>query len=209
MGNGLTPGPISDPGAPTLLDDGTLARAEGPPPGPIGMDAKGGTSKQGGPSMADQIVAFPRQRRGQRVGDGECFTLADRALSNAGAKSAADFGAITPETDYVWGTSVNLSDVQPGDIIQLRDYRYDREVETRTSREITTDEDFQERPHHTAIVERVDGNGAITVLEQNSPDGSPVTRSQLFFSNRESTSGNRTTKIRVRGTFWFYRPQTR
>jgi hypothetical protein len=206
MGNGAPPGPASDPGRPIVIDDGTLPRIEGPPPGPIGLDAKGGTT---GPGMAERIVAFPRQRRGQRVGDGECFTLADRALGGAGAKSAADFGAVTPEADYVWGTSVALADVQPGDIIQFRNYRYDREVETRTSKEITTDEDFQERPHHTAIVERVDGNGAITILEQNSPDGSPVTRSQLFFSNRETTSGNRTTKISVRGTFWFYRPQAR
>jgi hypothetical protein len=209
MGNGLTPGPVSDLGRPTRLDDGTLPRAEGPPPGPIGMDSKGGTSKQGGPTMFERIVTYARQRRGQRVGDGECFTLADQALGGAGAKSADDFGAVTPETDYVWGTSVTLAEVQPGDIIQFRNYRYDREVETRTSREISVDEDFQERPHHTAIVERVDGGGALTVLEQNSPDGSPVIRSQLFFANRETTSGNRTTKITVRGTFWFYRPQAR
>lgn len=174
---------------------------------------RSGSMRRGAPrrrrSPTSRIVAFPRHRRGQRVGNGECFALADQALANAGAKSAADFGAITPEADYVWGTSISLADVRPGDIIQFRNYRYDRDVQTRTSKEITTVEDFQERPHHTAIVERVDGGGALTVLEQNSPDGSPVTRNQLFFANRESTSGNRTTKIRVQGTFWFYRPEAR
>jgi hypothetical protein len=58
-------------------------------------------------------------------------------------------------------------------------------------------------------VERVEGSGAITVLEQNSPVGSPVVRSQLFFLNTTGTSGRRTTTITVKGTFWFYRPQAR
>ena len=68
--------------------------------------------------------------------------------------------------------------------------------------------DFQERtPHHTAIVERNDGGGAITVLEQN-VDGSPVVRNQLFFKSAGPTTvGNKTTTITVSGKFWFYRPQ--
>jgi hypothetical protein len=205
MGGGQAPGDLGDP---ITIDDGTLARTGSPLPGPIGLDAKGGSPKQTQASMADQIVSFPRQRRGQRVGDGQCFTLVDRALRSAGATSAADHGTVTPDADYVWGTSVNLSDVRPGDVIQFRDYRYDRELETRNSDgSVTTEASFQERPHHTAVVERVDGNGAITVLEQNSPDGSPVVRSQLFFSNSSSTSGNRKATISVKGTFWFYRPE--
>ena len=84
---------------------------------------------------------------------------------------------MTPDADYVWGSRVNLADVQSGDIIQFRNYHYDRTIDTATS----TDTDFQERPHHTAIVGSMGANGAITVLEQNVPDGSPVQRSQLFF----------------------------
>ena len=56
-----------------------------------------------------------------------------------------------------------LTELRPGDVIQFRDYRYDREIVTETSREITTREDSQMRPHHTAIVQSVDGNGAVTV----------------------------------------------
>jgi len=37
----------------------------------------------------------------------------------------------------------------------------------------------------------------------------PVRRTQLFFSARKTTSGNHTTTIKVRGTFWFYRPEPR
>lgn len=160
--------------------------------------------------MAEQILSLPRRRRGERVGDGECFTLADRALRGAGARSAGDYGSVTPDADYVWGTSIAASQLRPGDIIQFRDYRYDREVVTETSDGATdTVQDFQEREHHTAIVESVGANGAVTVLEQNSPDGAPVTRNQLFLSGGTTTSGRTRTTITVRGQVWCYRPQAR
>ncbi len=208
MGMGLIP-PSSDLVSQPPLDDGTLPRTGSPPPGPIGLDAKGGSAKGGTASMADQIVAYARQRRGERVGDGECFTLTDRALRGANARSASDYGSITPDADYVWGTSVNLSELRRGDVIQFRDYSYERTDVTEDDSGTTTREHAEERPHHTAIVQSVDGNGAVTVWEQNSPAGSAVRRIQLFFSNTTTTSGNRTTTIRVRGTFWFYRPQAR
>lgn len=205
MGNGLPPAPANDLGDPIRIDPGTSARTESPPPGPIGLDAKGGTPKQSQASMADQIVGYARHRIGQHVGDGQCFALADNALRGAGAKSAADFGTVTPTADYVWGTSVNLSDVRIGDVIQFRNYHYLKRVDNDDG---SFREDGGGRPHHTAIVERVDGNGAITVLEQNF-EGSPVRRSQLYFTSRTSTSSGQTTTITVTGTFWFYRPQAR
>ncbi|MPZ20814.1 MAG: hypothetical protein GEV06_23325 [Luteitalea sp.] len=210
MGDGLTPAPANDFGEPIAIDDGTLPRTKSPTPGPIGLDAKSGSPKQTQASMADRIVSFARQRMRQRVGDGECFTLVDRALRNAGARSAADFGTVTPDADYVWGTSVGLADVRPGDVIQFRDYVYERETDaTNPDGSGSTDTAVQERPHHTAIVERVDGNGAITVLEQNHPGGAPVVRTQLFFTNTTRRDGNRATTITVRGSFWSYRPQQR
>jgi hypothetical protein len=203
MAGGIRPGPIDDLGPSIVIDDGTLARTETPLPGPAGL--KGGSGKTSVAPLGDQVVAFAREKLGQSVGNGECFDLADQALRSAGAKSAADFGTVTPNADYVWGTAVSLADVQPGDIIQFRNYRYDRTIATDTR----TDTDFQERPHHTAIVERVDGQGAITVLEQNVPDGSAGQRSQLFFSNVSTNSSGKRTIIAVRGRFRFYRPQPR
>ena len=191
------------------IDDGTLARTESPPPGPIGLDAKSGNAKQSTATLADQILAFARRHRGRRVGDGQCFALADGALRGANARSAADYGTVTPDADYQWGSSVALADLQPGDVVQFRDYVFERVVVTRDSSGTTTDELTGDRPHHTAIVESVDGNGAVTVLEQNAPDGSAVTRTQLYFTGGTTTSGNRTTTIRVRGSFWFYRAQAR
>jgi hypothetical protein len=208
MGSGRAPAGID---LDTLddIDDGTSARIESPTPGPVGLDAKSGDAKQSGASMAEQIVSFARKLRGKRLGDGQCFTLVDRALRGADAKSAADYGKVTPNADYQWGSSVTLADLQPGDVIQFRDYTYERVVVTKDDKGTTTDEDAGDRPHHTAVVESVDGNGAVTVLEQNAPDGSAVRRSQLFFTAGATKSGNRTTTITVRGTFWFYRPEAR
>jgi hypothetical protein len=215
MGNGHTPGPVDTSERPPRLDDGTSARIGSPHPGPVGLDARSGAHSPGtavpvsAANMADQIVAYPTGQYGKRVGDGECFTLTDRALRAAGAKSAADYGRITRNGDYVWGRDVDLSDLKPGDVIQFRSYRYDREIVTQDGNRRTTNTDFQERPHHTAIVESVDGNGAVTVLEQNVPHHGPVRRNQLFFTAGTTTSGGATTTIRVQGTVWFYRPQLR
>jgi len=208
MAGGFRPGPVDDLGPSLVIDDGTLARTEMPPPAPIGLKAKGGgEGKQGSANLCNQVVAFARARIGQRVGHGECFDLVDRALRNAGAKSAADFGAVTDDADYVWGAPVTLAQLRPCDIIQFRNYRYDRTVETTTATEINTQTDYQERPHHTAIVERVGADGAFTVLEQNIPPGGPVQRCQLFFFNINTRSGNQTITVTVHGRFWFYRPQ--
>ena len=215
MGNGDTPGPADTSQRPARLDDGTSARISSPPPGPVGLDARSGAHAPGNAvpvsaaNIADQVLAYPQGQYGHRVGDGECFTLADRALRAAGARSASDFGRVTATADYVWGRAVDLSDLRPGDVIQFRRYRYDREIVTEDGNRRTTNTDFQERPHHTAIVESVDGNGAVTVLEQNVPHRGPVRRNQLFFSGGTTTSGGVTTTVRVQGTVWFYRPQAR
>ncbi len=156
-----------------------------------------------------RLVVRARRNRGERVGNGQCFTHVDRALGAADAKTARDFGTVTADADYVWGTSVALSDLQRGDIIQLRDYTYERVDVTTDDSGTTTDEHAEDRPHHTVIVDSVDGDGAVTVWEQNAPVGSAVRRTQLFFTNTSSTHGNRTRRITVRGTFWFYRPEAR
>jgi hypothetical protein len=198
MGNGDGP-----------IDEGTLSRIGSPEPGPIGLDSKGGTAKQSRASMADRIVGYASRKRGERDGDGECYTLVNRALRAADARTAADYGPVSPDADYIWGTSVALADLRPGDIIQFRDYTYERVTVIDDDSGTTTEEHAEDRPHHTAIVQSVDGGGAVTVWEQNAPEGSAVRRTQLFFTSGRTTSGNRTTRITVRGTFWFYRPEAR
>lgn len=208
MGNGQIPGTTDGHGGTVVIDNGTLARTESPDPGPVGLDSSGGSGNT--PTVSTRVVGFARRQQGGRVGDGECFALADRALANAQARSAKDFGSVDPDADYVWGTSVALASVQPGDIIQMRDYRFDKEVDVNNpDGSGSTNSSFEERPHHTAIVETVNANGSMTVLEQNAPRGSAVRRSELFFSNSAVTAGRRTTTVRVQGSFWFYRPQAR
>jgi ketosteroid isomerase-like protein len=208
MGNGRAPSGVDlDTLGP--IDDGTLPRSETPPPGPIGLDAKGGSAKQTGPSIAERVLGYASRNRDHRVGTGECFALADGALRAAGARSAADYDTITPDADYTWGTPVALADLQPGDVIQFRDYVYDLHDVTEDSRGKTIDDVNEDRPHHTAIVHTVDGNGAVTVWEQNAPLRSGVHLHQLFFTSGTTTSGHRTRTITVRGTVWFFRPQAR
>ncbi|MEO6236497.1 MAG: hypothetical protein ABIQ52_05815 [Vicinamibacterales bacterium] len=210
MGSGQIPGSTDGSAGTIVIDDGTLARTESPDPGPVGLDAPGSGGGAGTPNVAARVIGFARRQHGSRIGDGECFALADRALHNARARSASDFGTVEDDADYVWGTSVTLSDLQPGDIIQMRDYRFDREVSVdNPDGSGSTNTSSEERPHHTAIVETVNGNGGVTVLEQNAPRGSAVRRTELFFSGSTSTSGRRTTTITVQGSFWFYRPQPR
>ncbi len=207
MAKGNRPGAVDHPGFSDAMDAGTLAKTHTPVPGPVGLQAKGGAAKLTGAALRNQIAAFARQRIDQHVGNGQCFDLVDRALQHAGAKSATDFGTVTHDADYVWGDRVELSQVRSGDIIQFRNYRYDRSVKTTTATQISEHTDYQERPHHTAIVDRVGSDGMLRVLEQNVPDGDPVKRSELFFRDFTSTGGNQTTTVTVRGQFRFYRAQ--
>ncbi len=208
MGHGTAPaGTDLDDLAP--IDDGTSARIGSPTPDPIGLDARNNGGTAAAPTIADDVVSYVRRKRGSRVGNGQCFTLVDRALRGAHARSAADYGTVSPDADYTWGRSVSLSDLQPGDVIQFRDYTFHKVVVTESSSGTTTDELDGERPHHTAVVESVDGHGAVTVLEQNAPEGSAVTRHQLYFADGSWTSGHQTTTLTVHGTFWFFRPEAR
>jgi hypothetical protein len=204
MAQGTVPG--SSGLTSTVVNPGTLALTDTPLPGSVGLDTGGGG--QGSAGLGDKVAAQAKQRAGQRVGDGECFALADQSLKAAGAQSAEDFGTITPDADYSWGTQATISDVRAGDVIQFRNYRYDRKI-TVTAADGSTSwrEDSQERPHHTAVVESVGSDGAVTVLEQNAPKGSATHRTTLFFKDIDSTVGSTNTKITVQGKFWIYHPQ--
>lgn len=174
-------------------------------------------------SQSTLVAQFAAGKRGQTVGNGECFALADQALRSQGVKSASDFGTISPTADYVWGREVPLSQAQVGDIIQFRNFGF-REV-TRT--EITRADGSsswseqsrsETRPHHTAIVASTGSNGQLTVYEQNVGGQRVAVQNQLLFSTvtigPDSTveSGVTTTVTRtitVTGSARFYRAQTR
>jgi hypothetical protein len=203
MGNGTRPGPLNGPTS-IAVDDGTTARVGTPPPGPVGLDTKNDEAKTPPPPS---ILAHARGKLASVHGDGECFTLADDSLKDAGAKSAADFGRVAPDVDYVWGKAVTRVDLKPGDVIQMKGYRVDIEETTKSDKSTEIVDIFEERPHHTAIVESIGTDGRVTVLEQNHPIGTAVTRNVIHLTNATYSSGNTTTKVKVKGTLWYYRPQ--
>jgi hypothetical protein len=161
--------------------------------------------------MAPKIVQFAQSRVGQKVGDGECFALADEALRGAGASSAADFGHVAPDADYKWSSQqVSPSDAKPGDIIQFRNFKI-------TTKTVGSDgsggDSWEERPHHTAVVVSNDGSGNLTILEQNvSIGGTPgqaeksVRQNQIATASGSRRVGTDTVTVTISGRMVVYRP---
>jgi hypothetical protein len=157
--------------------------------------------------MSDTVRDWARNQLGSRVGSGECFDLADRALRAGNFKSAADFGTITADADYVWGTQeTNSANWRAGYIIQFRNYvqRVDRDNPDGSGSWTT-----EERPHHTAIIDSINADGSVVVLEQNAPVSSAVHRTTLFLASKTFTEGQTTVTVSVTGTTWVYRPVPR
>jgi hypothetical protein len=113
------------------------AAIEPPPPNPAPMNAA--------------ILAFARENFGKQVGNGECWTLADKALKVAGAKA--------PDT-YAWGRPLDPAkdEIIPGDVIQFTKAR----LETKDGRWFNLG-----TPQHTSIIEKVVSPGVYHVLHQN------------------------------------------
>jgi hypothetical protein len=188
----------------------------------------------GKPAVGDQVKTYAYNKKGQQEGNGECFTLADNALKDSGAKSAADFGVVTADADYVWGTSVDtLLNAQPGDIIQFRNFTVTTTTTVTTVTTVTkadgssseqtdtqTSTQTASRPHHTAIIWSKGAKGALTALEQNvDPGGKKVQVNDYTFSDSDTSTDevlqpdsqttikkNTKVSIKVTGTKKIYRP---
>jgi hypothetical protein len=174
-------------------------------------------------TTSQKVVNWARAQHGKQVRTGECWDLADSALKHAGAQSSGDLGPMDADADYVWGDEVaDLKDVQPGDILQFRDFTITTTVETETiypdgSSDISTQEKEFTRPHHTAVVNEVKSGGVLRVLEQNvAPGGKKVQSNTL--NTKDVPAGSTTsvkgknkvtvtTTVTVSGTIWAYRPK--
>jgi len=161
----------------------------------------------GQPSLGQRVHTWATNHLAQQVGDGECFALADQALRASGARSAADYGEVTADANYRWGNAVQLVDVQPGDVLQFRDYSVTIEVtvtSTKTFNDGSTEEtentttETYERPHHTAIVSAKLSGGRLRVLEQNAPPRGSSTPQRVVRSNEIHTTGSTSTQTAVR-----------
>jgi hypothetical protein len=167
-------------------------------------------------TLGKKIIAFAKAHLNKKVGDGECYALADNALLKAGAKSAPAYGEITDDADYVWGDPVDLNDVLPGDILQFQDFDIDTKTTT-TSKlpdgKWEEKEYVAKRGHHTAIVEQNMGNGSVIILEQHvKPLGPVVQRHTIPISgptvvHTENKISYTDVNVTVSGTIRAYRPK--
>lgn len=117
------------------------------------------------PVKNKSIIAFAENKKGKKVGTGECWDLAKAALDNAGAIWTSPYG-FGKEVAY------KNESVLPGDIIQFEKVKI-----------INPDKSSQEFPHHTAIIYQVMGSGKYIVAEQNSNGKRFVIFTELNLNN--------------------------
>ena len=148
-----------------------LADAKVPVPGAAAKDD----------GLGEKVVKFCKENKGKMVGDGECGTLAQAAIREAGGKRVDEFAESPGPGDYAWGELVFILEVKdgkrqrqpadakarPGDVIQFRDAAF------RKGGGIAI------FPHHTAIVAEVKANGDLVVYEQNNLGKKEVTQGTL------------------------------
>jgi hypothetical protein len=175
---------------------------------------------------ANKVYQWARQHLHKRVGAGQCWDLADRALRQAGARSSTTTGE---EDNYDWGTPVTpVQAVIPGDILQFRNYTI-KTAKTTKYADQSTESKFEivGRPHHTAIVAANNGAKGLEILEQNLRKNGPVERNVLYLANgvikTESKTINEpgpggkkqlvavhvTTTVEVTGQIWAYRAEVK
>jgi hypothetical protein len=130
----------------------------------VKADASGDAAKPGGnkvvqpngkpvnpfagiPLLNRRVLQFALSQMGRKVGNGECWTLADQALRRSGARGANNFN---------FGRQIPLAQIQPGDILQFKSARFD----------FGNSFYFFGTPDHTVVVLGVEGT-KVSILHQN------------------------------------------
>lgn len=135
------------------------------------------------PDLNKKIIQYVNTVIGQQVDRGECWDLANQALTRHNAKWNGEYiygKEIDPEKDAVY----------PGDIIQFEKVK----VKYQIGNTITT----ESMGHHTAIVYKVYKKGKYQLAHQNTGfSGRKVGLSDLDLSNV------------IKGKMKFYRPQSK
>jgi len=182
------------------------------------------TTTQGRTAMGDidapltlnqKVLEFARAKLGQQVGTGECWDLAEDAVTKSGGESSKTLTGVNGKAfkaaDYKWGTEVTLDTAQPGDVLQFKDHAFDE----KTTQGNAWKSESQTRGHHTAIVEKNLGDGRLIILEQHvRPAGSKVVskkvqRREIFVKDGatyQEPDGSSIT-VKAKGVVKAYRPQ--
>lgn len=135
-------------------------------------------------SLLQKVLSFCQISKGRMVGNGQCSSLAQHALTAAGASSG---GEDTPgPEDYSWGRQIfylahvstglktegQREDIKPGCIIQFRDVRWEGKTPRGTY--------WMDMEHHTAIVAAVEDKGnMLRIFHQNYGNNKLVTEAKL------------------------------
>jgi hypothetical protein len=119
------------------------------------------------PILNQRVLQFAEDSLGQRIGNGECWTLTAEALKAASAR---------PAQAYNFGRELQSGQsVLPGDIIHFRSAVFETGQSTLT----------MGQPDHTAIVREVSSDSICTLLQQNP---GPVNAVEVDFDNLKSGS---------------------
>jgi myosin tail region-interacting protein MTI1 len=132
------------------------------------------------PELNDKVLKFAEASVGKQIGNGECWTLADEALAEAGARRPGRDGWGV----YVFGRELKADEaVLPGDIVQFTEARFESKGGM-----------FAEIPQHTAVVTKREG-GKLSILHQNWNKSTKVAKLDLDLAELK------------KGTVTFFRPQ--
>lgn len=137
------------------------------------------------PEINQDIVNYVGTMIGETVGRGECWDLADQALTHAGAY----LDRSSQKTIYIFGKQYDpkKKTVLPGDIIQFENVT----VKYQDGNIIYT----ENYGHHTAIIYEVNPDGSLKLAHQNTSfGGRKVILSDMKLEN-----------VR-KGKMYFYRP---
>ncbi len=133
------------------------------------------------PPLNRKVVEYVESVIGEQVDRGECWDLANQALTRIDAKW---------DRQYKYGREVNprRREIFPGDIIQFKNVK----IRYREGNTIYT----ETMEHHTAVVFRVIEDGVFELAHQNTG-----------FSGRTVGLSKLDLNTVVSGRMWFYRPE--
>jgi hypothetical protein len=137
------------------------------------------------PKLNGKVVQFARASLGKKVGNGECWTLADQALRHASARRPGRDGLAV----YAFGRQLGGREkLLPGDILQFEKAEFYHKDQKGWS--------SHSMPHHTAVIYKVAGS-KVTLLHQNVGGKKTVQTATIDLAER------------TKGTVTMFRPQVR